>query len=510
MNFRKLLFEGEILRLMSFTLITKPIALLTQMLIASYFGAGVQLDAYMFALFPVNFFTEMVKRVFSAVAIPQIIKIRDDLDRAEVAAYQNAIILFFYIPVFILFLSLLLWGNGFVDTVGYQLPQETKDLAYRFVRFLAIPALLLAVVGFSSAILNLNKFFRIPAMLLPLNAIITLISLFSLHDRLGIWALPASFAISQSLQMPVVLYRALKSRSLTFARPHIARPHVALLWSLSWMVLVTQALLMINGFMDKWFATGLESGSISSINYSMVLMNFGQQIFSLSLIVVMFTKMSEYFAAGDMGGCDSYIRGNLVRVTNLVVPVSLALFLISPEIVTILFERGAFDRADTLRTSGALGMYLLGLPALVINGVVTKIFQSLQRLREKIWLALQYILTNIIGNLILVKTMGIMGLAISSSLAINLHVLLSLVVLHRFRNGLGVARYMVIIARAYGMALFAWWVFDLCGVGHRAEVWFPDSSLIWTFLRALTKFAVIVAVYGLQVLIWFRYFRKPE
>lgn len=510
MNLRKLLFEGEILRLMSFTLVTKPIALFTQMLIASYFGAGAQLDAYMFALFPINFFTEMVKRVFSAVAIPQIIKIRGDLDRAEMAAYQNAIILFFYIPVFILFLSLLLWGNTFVDTVGSQLPQETKDLAYRFVRFLALPALLLAVVGFSSAILNLNKHFRIPALLLPLNAIITLVSLVVLHERLGIWALPTCFAISQGLQMPIVLIKALKSGSLTFGRPHIARPHVAMLWHLSWMVLVTQALLMINGFMDKWFATGLESGSISSINYSMVLMNFGQQIFSMSLIVVMFTKMSEYFAAEDMDGCDSYIRGNLVRVANLVVPASLAMFLISPEIVTILFERGAFDRTDSLRTSSALGMYLLGLPALVINGVITKIFQSLQRLREKIWLALQYVLTNVIGNLLLVKTLGIMGLAISSSLAINLHVLLSLLVLHRFRDGLSVGRYAVIIARAYVMALLAWWAFDLVDVGHWAATRLTGSSLIWTFLRALTKFAAVVGLYGLQVLVWFRYFKKPE
>jgi len=260
---------------------------------------------------------------------------------------------------------------------------------------------------------------------------------------------------------------------------------------------------------DKWFATGLEAGSISSITYSLTLMTFGVQFFAMSLTVIMFTKMSEFFAAKDFHSCDRYIQTNLVKVANLVVPVSLGLFVISPEIVRILFQRGAFDAADAVRTSGTLAMYLLGLPALVINGVIAKIFQSLQRLKEKIFLAFQFSATNIIGNVILVKSLATVGLAISSSVAINLHLLLSLVVLHYFRNGLNIQSYMATIGRAYFMAVVSWVVFSLVGIGPHLEGLVNGQSLLGAIFLAALKFGIIIGLYGFQVLIWFRFFRKP-
>lgn len=508
MRLKRFLFEGDILRLMGLTFMTKPVGLITQMLIAGYFGAGHQMDAYAFAMFPIMFFSQTTMRVFSAVAIPQIIKVRQDLSTREVAAYRNAIIFFFYLPVILLLLGLFFQGDLFVDLVGRKLPQETKDYAYRILKFLTLPGILACLMGLNSALLNLNKRFRLPAAMPLLNGVVMLVSLVLLQGRLGIWALPAGFAISYSIQTPMLMFQAFRTGALDLTRPALPKGSLGVLWGLSWMVLITQALLMINSFVDKWFATGLEAGSIASINYSMTLMTFGVQFFSTSLVVVMFTKMSEYFAAGDLDSGDSYVRSNLVKVVNLVVPAALGLFLISPELVRVLFQRGAFDEADALRTSGTLAMYMLGLPALVINGVVTKIFQSLQKLRPKIFLALQYILTNIIGNMILVKSLGTVGLAISSSTAINLHLLLSLVVLQFYRTGLGVGGYITIITRAYLMAALAWLAFSLADLGPILAQVFASGSVVDSIFLGASKFVAIGVLYGIQVMAWLRFFRK--
>jgi len=510
MRWRRFLFEGETLRLMGFTVLTKPLGLATQVLIAAYFGAGHQLDAYAFSLFPIVFFSQAIQRIFSAVAIPQIIKMRQVMAPEKVAGYQNAIIIFFYVPVILFLVGFLIWGNLFVDTVGYQLPPETKEYAYRFLRFLALPGILVCLVGLNSSLLNLNKRFRIPALMPLVKAAVMLVCLVLLYPRLGIWALPIGFAASYLVQAPIIMIRAARTGSITLAWPSLPPGSLKLLWSLGWMVMVSQVLLMINTFVDKWFATGLEAGSISSINYSLTLMTFGVQFFAKSLTVIMFTKMSEFFAANDFPGSDRYIQTNLVKTANLVVPVSLGLFVISPEIVRILFQRGAFDAADAVRTSGTLAMYLLGLPALVMNGVITKIFQSLQRLREKIFLAFQYIATNIIGNVILVKSLATVGLAISSSVAINLHLLLSLVVLHYFRNGLNIQGYMATIGRAYFMAVVSWVVYSLVGIGPYLEGLVNGQSLLGTVILAALKFAIIIGLYGFQILVWFRFFRKSQ
>jgi len=292
MRWKRFLFDGEILGLMGFTILTKPIALITQMLVASFFGAGHQLDAFGFSFFPVNFLSTTLGRVFSSVAIPQLTKVRKARGPEEVDAYQAALVLLFLIPVIMGVIYFLVWGDTFIDTVGAKLHPETKQYAYRMLRFLALPSLLPCLVLFQSSLLNLNKHFRIPALMTPLNAVITLLCLVLFHERIGIWALPVGYAVSNLMQAPIVLGYALAKKVIRFARPSLSRTDMQRIWALSWMTFTTQALLMSNAFMDKWFATDLEVGSISSINYSLTLINFGVQIFSLSLVVVMFTKMS--------------------------------------------------------------------------------------------------------------------------------------------------------------------------------------------------------------------------
>jgi len=492
---------------MSFTVLAKPAGMVTQMLIAGYFGAGQQLDAYTFALFPISFLFEMSKRTFSAVAIPQLTKLRTQLGESEFGSYQNSLILLFYVPVALTLVALIVFPGAFVGVVGKRLPAETADLAMRIMPMLSVAGFLACGMGLASTLLNLNKYFRVPAAMPLLQAVSMAATLAVLHRQLGIWALPVGFGVSKLAQAFAVGFQLLLTRSFTWVRPHIPRREYSQLWGLSWMILVSQGLLMVNAFVDKWFATGLAVGSISSINYAMVLVGFGQQLFSMSLIVVMFTRMSEYFAAADVAGCNTYVRSNLVRVANFVVPFSLAFYVVSPELIRVLFQRGAFDVEDTVRTSGVLSIYMLGLPALVINGIVTKIYQSLQRMREKVWLAVQYILTNIIGNYLLVKTMGILGLAISSTLAINLHLVLSLIVLWRFRNGLQVGRYIGIIGRAYLMAVVAWGLYTMSGAGAMLEGFIDGRGFFGALALGILKSLAIFTLYGLQVVTWFRFLR---
>ena len=502
MNWRMFAFEGATPRLMAFTALTKPIGLMTQVLIASLFGAGYQLDAYAFALLPVLFCSQTIQRIFTAVAVPQIVKVRQEMSEDQVHAYQNALALVYHLPILAILVVFIAAGDSVIALLGARLPHQTRELSGQMLRVLAIPGILACFEGFFSTILQANKRFLVPGFLPALNAAVMLGSLFALHTPLGIWALPAGYAVSRAIQTPLVIGHALRTRVFRWIRPSLPRRHLSLLWQLSWLIVITQTFLVINTFVDKWFATGLEEGSISSINYSMTLMTFGQELFALSLVVVMFTRMSEFLARRDMAGCDGYIGANLLRVTNLVTPVSLGLLLISPELIRVLFQRGAFEAQDALRTSGALRLYLLGMPAFVVNAVVARIFQSLQRLREKVWLALQFLATNVIGNAILVNIMGIKGLAISSSVAINLHLLLSLLVLLRFRNGLGAGRYLMIIARAYAMALVTWLLYTVSGADSLA--WNPGGggSLAGAILTGALKFSIVLALYAAQVAGW--------
>ena len=439
------------------------------------------------------------KNTFKAAMAPHLIQRKRALDAGTYARYQNAVIGFFLGPGVLWLVLLAAAAPLVVSLVGPGLPPLTHDLTVRMLVLMAIPGLLMTANNLGIAVLNLHQDFRLAGAMPVLNSVAMLVGLLLWHDQLGIWALPAGFALSHLLQWPLIHLRALSLGALRPARPALPRRELPRLRELTVLVLVAEIFLTLNLFLDKWFATGLEPGSISSLNYAMTLTSFGLTLFLTSLVTVMFPRMSEAIAAGDIAGCSEYIRGNLVRVSHLVVPASLAVALAAPEVVRVLFERGEFDAADSARTAGTMTMYLLGLPALIINSMVARVFHSLQLLWDKLWLALQYLLTNVVLNALLIGPLQVQGLALASTLAINSHLALSLWLLHRRRSGLATGAFARIVGAAYGLgavaAVIGWmmpwdgWLTPLAGTG-----------LIGALVVGTAKGLGICAVYGLLLL----------
>jgi hypothetical protein len=58
------------------------------------------------------------------------------------------------------------------------------------------------------------------------------------------------------------------------------------------------------------------------------------------------------------------------------VPAAVALVVIAYPLISVLFERGAFDRPDTVATAWTLAVYGLGLPAFVLHKVLQPLFYA--------------------------------------------------------------------------------------------------------------------------------------
>jgi len=492
---RRLLFDRDVLGLMGLGLLVKPVGLVSQMLMARWFGAGEDLDAYGLAFFLVTLGDGALSRTFKAAMAPHLIQVKRAFDGVSYARYQNGVLGLFIGPGALWLLLLALAAPVVVSLVGPNLPGVTADLTIRMIVLMAVPALLMVSNNLGIATLQLHQDFRLAGAMPVLQSLAMLTSLLLWHDRLGIWALPAGFALGHLLAWPVIHIRAVRVRAIRLVQPVLVGRDLPRIRELVWLVLIAEIMLTVNLFLDKWFATGLEPGSISSLNYAWTLTSFGFMLFLTSLVTVMFPRMSEAIAAGDLDGCSEYIRGNLVRVSNLVVPASLAAAVAAPEIVRVLFERGAFDAADSARTSITMSMYLLGLPALIINGVVARIFHSLQLLRDKAWLALQYLATNALLNLALVGTMQVQGLALASSLAINLHLALSLWLLHRRRSGLASGQFARIIGRTYAIgvvtAVVVWWL-----PLDRLAMTLGGAGLVGTVVAGMAKGLLVLGLYA--------------
>jgi len=92
---RRWLFDRDVLSLMGLGLLVKPIGMVTQILIARWFGAGEQFDAYRLAFFLVTFGDGTLSRVFKGAMAPHLIQRLRDLAPLDFARYQNGIVSLF-------------------------------------------------------------------------------------------------------------------------------------------------------------------------------------------------------------------------------------------------------------------------------------------------------------------------------------------------------------------------------------------------------------------------------
>lgn len=507
---KSLLFDGETLRLMSLTFLMKPIGLVSQILMAKYYGAGVHYDAYILAFFLVSFSSQLVGRVFTAVAVPHLTEIRLRLADRDQAAYNNALVLLSLVPVVLLSAVLILRGIWVVDLAAPSAPEETRQLAVRMLRFMALPGILAAIVQSFKAVLNANRVYRVPALMPIINAAVMLIVLIATHRPLGIWALPTAFAVSFSVQAALIVGYSSILKVVRAVRPRAERSDLRELWRRTWMVLIDSVLLIINSFVDKAFASSLIAGSISAIAYANTLMNLGMQLFQFSLVTIMFTRMSEDLSRGDIAACSRYLDSNLRRLARLTVPVCLAIAVASHEIVLILFQRDAFSAEDTARTASVLAMFILGLPAVLINLVVARVFHSLKQLRDKMWLALQYLLTNLAGNYLLIGPLQVAGLALSSTIAINLHLALSVFVLSRYRTGLDIAGISRRVLVHYVLGTITWLIYQFGGLDAVLDGW-RDASGGWNaLLVGASRGLTILLIYAILLTIRRRLMSRRE
>lgn len=499
---KKYFFDAEIIRLMMLVALVKPLTIITQMLLAKYFGAGSQYDAYALAIFIVMYVGSVVGNVFTSVIVPYMIKLRGTLATHELMGFQNAVTALFGIPAVVFAILLLFWPDVAVSIAGPGLPDDTRVYAIHMVRLLSVPGIFILTVAMAKAILNINNKFRLATSMSLVNALIMLAFLVVFHERLGIWSIGLGFAVSQVVQTVLLWQRSVFLGLVELRKPYLPEGVPRKLWSLSWAMLVTQAILLLYQLIDKMFASTLETGSISSLAYALTVKTFGIQLFQLTLITVMFTKISELIAAGEIANCGEYIRDNIGRVTRLALPATLVFCLASGEIVRILFLRGEFTVADAERTTGVMAMYVLGLPALILNLIVARVFHSLQRMKERIWLGIQFLVTNVALNALMIGPLKVMGLALASSITIYLHLILSLWVLRRFRLGLGVGGWLGVLLKNHIIAVVTYLIYLATGFGRLMAAWSIHGTNAGDLVICVCKGAYVFGIYLGLFLVW--------
>jgi len=453
-----------------FTLLSRVLGFLRDMVLARLFGASLAADAFFVAFRIPNLFRELLAEgTMSAAFVPVFTEKLATGDREAAWALASR--------VFTLLLMLLtavvalgvvaaplivrVMAPGFADDPDQEaLTVLLTRIMFPYLMFIGLSAL-------AMGILNAHRAFALPALapfcfnLVLISAALWLAPRFAEPTvALGLGVV-AGGAAQLALQVPGLVKRRMVPRPAFAPRDpdvrRIGRLMVPVVFGLS----VTQVNLLVGTLLASLLATG----SVSYLYYGMRLIHFPLGVFGVALATAILPTLSTQAARGDLDGLQAGVTDALKLVAFITVPAMAGLIALRFPIISLLFERGAFDAAATAGVAVAVVAYAVGLWAFAAVRIVAATFYALQDTKTPVRAAAIAMAANVVLNLALMGPLRHGGLALATSLAAVLNLTLLMTALRRRLSGLALSALWPSLARtcaaAGAMALGCAWVADL-------------------------------------------------
>jgi putative peptidoglycan lipid II flippase len=386
-----------------------------ELAVARWFGRGDALDAFLIAYLLPSFLVNLIAGSFNAAMIPTFIEVRE---REGKEAAQRL-----FSGVMVLSLALLLGVSLLIGMLApYFLPllgsgfgpaklMLTRHLLYALLPFIALSGLAVAW----TAVLNAGEHFGLPALsaiLMPLSIIVFLVLLGRVW---GVYTLAAGTVTGVSLQAAVLGW-LLRERGVRL-QPHWYGLEPSLRKVVGqYAPMLAGALLMgSTELVDQSMAAMLEPGSVAALNYARKIVSIFIVIGATPLGTAALPYFSQMVANQDWSGCRHILKGYSRAIVLFTVPITAGLVLFSHPLIRIVFQRGAFTAVDTRVVSGVQALLSLQIPFYFLAQLGVRLISALKRNWVLMAIAGVNMVVNIVFNLILMRHLGVAGIALSTS-----------------------------------------------------------------------------------------------
>ena len=404
-------------------LFSRILGFVRDLLTASVLGASLYSDIFFIAFKLPNLF----RRIFAEGAFTQVFIPAFARSRHKAVFAIHTFLLFLSV---ILLISLLvnLTPQLFTKAIASGFDRETINIAapYVSINFWYLP--LIFCVTFLASILQYKHHFATTAFataLLNLSLIVALLLAKGKNSETIVYYLSFGVVIGGFLQLVAHFiaiwrmgllkllfggfkYLRKKSQSIQEDTKRFRNNFFPAIWG--------NSTAQISAFLDTFLASFLVTGSISYLYYANRIFQLPLALFAIATSVALFPRVARYLKNDD----ETKALQNLGRafwfLSFLLTASTLGGIILSREIITLLFERGAFDTADTTHTSLVLIMYLAGLLPFGLQKLFVLWLYAKEMQLRAAKIATISLLVYTLFALAFIKPFGVAGLALASTI----------------------------------------------------------------------------------------------
>jgi len=448
-----------------YTMASRVLGFVRDMLVAAYLGAGPVADAFFVAFKFPNFFRRLfAEGAFASAFVPMFAGTLAANGTLAARGFAESALSILLVALFALTAVAEFAMPWIVAVVapGFAGDPTRATLAVEFTRITFPYLLFISLVSLQGGVLNsLDRFAAVAATPILLNlcmigGLLALVGTLPTPGHALSWGVLAA-GLAQFLFLAWACRRA--GLPLRLPRPRLSGEVKTLLKRMLPVALGSGAA-QVNLVVDVIMASLLPAGSISWLYYADRVYELPLAVIGIAIGTALLPRLSRQVRTGELADAQATQNRALEGAMLLTLPATAALIVLAEPIVAALFERGAFGAADVRASAVALVAYSVGLPAYVAIKVLAPAFYAREDTRTPVRIAVLCVAVNTVVGFASMQVIGHVGLALATALSATLNAGLLWRALARNGNFVADARLRSRlprqIAAAATMALLLW------------------------------------------------------
>ena len=445
-----------------FTLISRILGYLRDVLIAMHLGSGPIADAFFVAFRIPNTFRRLFSEgTFNAAFIPSY---SSELNKGKIKAnkFSNEIfnLLLLSLLFIVIVIEVLMPGFVYIIAPGFNENSEKLDLTIYLTR-LTFPFLLfVSLASFFSAILNShNKFAAAAAAPIILNIFLISILFYGSHlnDQLVVYL---SYAVSLAgfVQLITLIFYSKKLYIPKFSLKIKIGNKVKLFFNKLLPSIFSSGVTQINILVGTIIAS-FQASAVSYLYYADRIYQINLAIAGIAIGTIILPSLSKYIKSKNQKKID-FIQNKAFELSLfLSLPAAIALLIASEEITSSLFGYGSFDLLSVKSSAKALFYFSLGLPAFSLIKIFSSFLFARHNTKIPFYFSLFSVFLNVLISICFFNEVGFIIIPIATTISSWFNSVLLLIFLSKknyfsLTSGLVYPIFKIVISTAFASIFF--------------------------------------------------------
>ena len=416
-----------------FTLISRILGYVRDILIAIFLGATIFADAFFVAFRLPNTFRRLfAEGTFNAAFIPSYTSAKME-DKKKGKKFADdilsslLIILILIVTVVEIFTPYLIY----IIAPGFTADQFTFNLAVELTRITFPFLLFVSLSSFFAGILNSNnKFAAAAAAPIILNILLILSLIFSFIFNLD-YTKQLSFGVTLAgiIQLIFLIYVTKKFYQPTFNFNLRLSNKVKFFFRKLLPSVLSSGVTQINILVGTIIAS-FQTGAVSYLYYADRVYQINLAIAGIAVGTVSLPVLSKAFKMKNVKKISDIQNKSFELSLLFSIPASSGLILASNEIVNALFGYGSFSQNDVEMTATALKFFGYGVPAFALIKILSNFFFARDNTKIPFYISTFIVFLNILISVFFFKKIGFIIIPIATSLSTWVGVFLYIILLN--------------------------------------------------------------------------------